>query len=144
MTTSQESSMLSQNEQTLLREKTDTRLENEFSSAHKEVLSLMGWSYLINGKFNLSVDLLTALHRIDPLNIAAIKMLCYAWLKCGNYTKALFYCELLQKRCSTIEEKITANLLKSRALWGDGRREEANELMRKVIMDRKEMRDVVV
>ncbi len=144
MPTTPEASMLPENNQTSPGEKPDADLETEFSFAHKEVLGLMGWFYLINGKFNLAVDLLTVLHRIDSSNISAIKMLCYAWLKSGNYTKALFYCDLLQELSSTAEERITANLLKSRALWGGGRRDEANELMRQVIADRKEMRDVVI
>jgi hypothetical protein len=113
----------------------------EFSSANKEVLSLMGWFYLINGKFNHSVDLLTALNRIDPFYLPAVKMLCYAQLKCGNYKKALLYGNLLHELSHTAKEKTIANLLKSRALWGSGHREKANELMQVVIADRKEMRD---
>ncbi len=124
-------------------ETTDTTSDTEFSAAQKEVLGLMGWFYLVNGKLNLSVDLLTALNHIDPFNSSAIKMLCYAHIKCGNYKKAILYCDRLLELSFTAEEKIVANLLKSRALWGAGHRDEANELMRLVIAGRKEMGHVV-
>lgn len=124
-------------------ETTDTTADTEFSAAQKEVLGLMGWFYLVNGKLNHSVDLLTALNQIDPFNSSAIKMLCYAHVKCGNYKKAILYCDRLLELSFTAEEKIVANLLKSRALWGAGHRAEANELMRLVIAGRKEMGHVV-
>jgi tetratricopeptide (TPR) repeat protein len=144
MTKPIEASISPEHARTPNRETTDTTADTEFSPAQKEVLGLLGWFYLINGKFNLSVDLLTALNSIDPLNLPAIKMLCYAYLKCDNYKKALLYSDLLLELSFTAEEKLVANLLKSRALWGAGRRDEANELMRLVIAGRKEMRNVIV
>ncbi len=98
----------------------------------REFWALLGFTYMEHGKFDKARVVFELLKgAFDDVN--SLKALSYICLKTGRYEEALAYADAFIKRCEDEKKRKTAFLLKSRALWALGRREEARQYMKKFL-----------
>lgn len=95
-----------------------------------EFLSLLGYLYLRHGQADRAITALEAVLLFRPGDGHTVRSLAYAYLADGRYADCLQALEAAGVRGQTWSE-----LLRSRALWGLGRREEARRVMARISGD---------
>jgi tetratricopeptide (TPR) repeat protein len=99
----------------------------------REFLSILGYFYLQNQKFDKAVVLFEALRELLPGDRLVAKSLCYAYLMTEQYTAALKIAEWVDSGQSPAEDGHIGLVLKSKSLWGVGRTDEARQLLNRFI-----------
>lgn len=93
-----------------------------------EYLATQAWMHLAYGRASESIAILEALCVLAPQHAWARRTLAYAYLRNGEHEKCI---EQLN-RCLTTRNSRTDRLLRIRALWGVGKRDEARLLLKKL------------
>lgn len=95
----------------------------------KEFLLVLGYFYLQNRKPAKALVLFKALAELFSEDLNVVKALSYACMLCGDHDKALSLAERFLSESNTDDDEALGRLLKGKALWGMGRREEARSTM---------------
>ena len=99
------------------------------NSDSKDVLSLLGYLFLRHGKAEKAITALEALSVTDANSPWVQRSLAYAYLKNGNFEQSL---DQVSKYLDSNSADRGAELIRSRALWGLGRHEEARQLIQRM------------
>lgn len=91
-----------------------------------DFLSLLAYAYLRNGKAAKALTLLDCLGRLAPETPGLTRSLAYASLLAGDYTRALKLTEGAPLKDDPFDQ-----MIRSRALYAVGRRDEAQQLAEK-------------
>ena len=96
-------------------------------------MTVLGYFYLQNGKFDKALILFKALNELFPDDPYLMKSLSYAFLVNGEYENALHLTERLLQDAPTRREDDVGYLLRSKSLWGLGREDEARDLLKQFL-----------
>ena len=99
------------------------------NSDSKDVLSLLGYLFLRHGKADKAITALEALSVAEPNKPWVQRSLAYAYLKHGDFENSLTQ---VSKYLDHHREDRGAQLIRSRALWGLGRHDEARKLVQQM------------
>lgn len=99
----------------------------------KESLSLLAYLYLEHFKYDKALSLLQALYILHPKDVEIIRSLAYAFLKNRDYQSALKYAEKCLRKEPSKNIQLSANIIKSKALWGLGKEEAARHTFTQII-----------
>lgn len=100
----------------------------------KETLTLLAYLYLEHFKYEKALTLLKALNILYPNDLDIMRSLAYAYLKNDDYQSALRYIEICLKSEIVNKSIISANIIKSKALWGLGKEEAARHAITQAIL----------
>ena len=99
------------------------------NSESKDVLSLLGYLFLRHGKPQKAIAALEALEVADAGRPWVQRSLAYAYLQNGDFENSLAQ---VSKFLDHDREDHGALLIRSRALWGLGRHDEARKLIQQM------------
>jgi regulator of sirC expression with transglutaminase-like and TPR domain len=100
---------------------------------YRDMLKLLGYIYLQNGKTEKAAILFAAVHAVDPLDQSAAESLAYAYLRSGAADKAL---RVVDHFGEQFPVSALSHLLRSQALGATGHKAEAARSMRKFVLAR--------
>ena len=106
------------------------------SREYRDMLRLLGYIYLQNGRAREAAILLSAICAVDPNDRAASESLACAYLRSGDPASALQVLEGFPER---FEMTALGHLLRSQALGATGHKAESARSMRRFIMARLEV-----
>ena len=95
----------------------------------REFLSLLSYLYLQNGKATKAVTVLEALLVLQPDDVWASRSLAYAYVLAGEHDNCLAQLDALPR---SQRSDTRMQLIRSRALWGLGRKDEAHRVIKQL------------
>lgn len=99
------------------------------NKSHKEWLLSRAFLYIQNQRYSEAVILLEALNLLSPDEAQTQKALAVAYLNNHQHEKALNTVEILISSGLTADEIKTASIIKSRALWRMGYKQQARQAL---------------
>lgn len=96
---------------------------------HDEFLLLLAQLYLQHEKWDAALVLLKALRVLQPDSLEVAASLALAALQLGNFEASLREADRLLARESRGGRAVAMRLIRSRALWGLGREQEARQAL---------------
>lgn len=93
----------------------------------------MGYFYLQTGKYEKSLTLYRALMALFPEDAYFIKSVSYLYLLTGNHDAALTCADRFLQLDIAKAEKALGCFLKSKALWGLGKKEAARQVLHRFL-----------
>lgn len=112
---------------------TNTDIDVTFNENQRDFLRLLGYLFLCCEKYQKAVTIFELLHLIEPEDIDVMLSLAFALLNNQQYDKANDISALLPKNTTDAEKLKMAKIIRAKALWGAGHREEAETIMQHII-----------
>lgn len=116
-------------------DKTDTPSTTNmtFNENQRDFLRLLGYLFLCCEKYQKAVTTFELLHLIEPEDIDVMLSLAFALLNNQQYDKAHDVSALLSRNTTDAEKLKMTEIIRAKALWGAGHREEAEAIMKNII-----------
>lgn len=102
----------------------------------RDFLSVVGYVYLQHGDATSAASVLKPVHAMHPQDREIARLLAYALLQLGRFQECLELTDFLLSGYAS-NEPTHVWLFRSRALYGLGRRQEAQELWKQIRQDKR-------
>ncbi len=108
------------------------------NQTYKEFLSVLGYLYLQNGREDKAFTVFSALCEFFPDDVRLGLCLGYVQLLNGDFVPAVKRADQFLDSGIDADEKVMGQMIRSRALWGMGRKKEARVITGRLLQTGKE------